>query len=138
MAQLASERLNRGEDAVRLYRDVLSADPGRLDVLDALERHAERAKDWTSLADALERRAQVLKDDAARLVVLQKLGTVYAEHSNDPKAAARAWRRVLELQPGHQQAHCACCETPAWRAATTTASPSFTPRKATSRAWRRC
>ena len=104
MAQLASERLNRGDDAVRLYREVLAADPARLDVLDALERHSERAKDWVSLADALERRAQVLTDDAARLVVLQKLGTVYGEHSNDPKAAARAWRRVLDLSPGHQRA----------------------------------
>src|SRR6185369_7076 len=42
MAQLASERLNRGDDAVRLYREVLATDPGRLDVLDALERHSER------------------------------------------------------------------------------------------------
>jgi tetratricopeptide (TPR) repeat protein len=104
MAQLASERLNRGDDAVRLYREILASDPGRLDVLDALERHSERAKDWASLADALERRTEALTDDAARLVVLQKLGTVYADHLNDPKAAAKAWRRVLELQPGHQRA----------------------------------
>jgi tetratricopeptide (TPR) repeat protein len=104
MAQLASERLGRGDDAVRLYREVLDVDPSRLDVLDALERHAERAKDWPALADALERRAQVLTDDAARLVVLQKLGTVYADHLQDQPAAARAWRRVLELQPGHQRA----------------------------------
>jgi tetratricopeptide (TPR) repeat protein len=104
MAQLASERLNRGADAVRLYRDVLSGDPGRLDVLDALERHAERAKDWSALADALERRAKALTDDAARLVVLQKLGTVYADHLSDPREAAKTWRRVLELQPGHQRA----------------------------------
>jgi tetratricopeptide (TPR) repeat protein len=104
MAQLASERLNRGNDAVRLYREILASDPGRLDVLDALERHSERAKDWSSLADALERRAEALSDDAARLVVLQKLGTVYADHLSDPKSAAKAWRRVLELQPGHQRA----------------------------------
>jgi tetratricopeptide (TPR) repeat protein len=104
MAQLASERLNRGDDAVKLYREILGSDPARLDVLDALERHSERAKDWSSLADALERRAEALTDDGARLVVLQKLGTVYADHLSDPKAAAKAWRRVLELQPGHQRA----------------------------------
>jgi len=104
MAQLASERLNRGETAVKLYREVLDADPARLDVLDALERHSERAKDWVALADALERRAAALTDDGQRLVVLQKLGTVYAEHLTDSVAAARAWRRVLELSPGHQRA----------------------------------
>jgi golgin subfamily B member 1 len=104
MAQLASERLNKGAEAVLLYRQILDLDPSRQAVLDAFEKQAERAKDWPSLADALERRIATLSDENARLAALQKLGTVYAEHVNDPQAAARAWRRVLELQPGHHRA----------------------------------
>ncbi|HEX4337856.1 MAG TPA: tetratricopeptide repeat protein [Polyangiaceae bacterium] len=104
MAQLAAERLNRGDDAARLYREILTDDPKNMSVLDALERHAERSKDWPTLAEALERRVDVLSDDAARLAVLQKLGTVYAEHVGDHQGAVRAWRRVLSLQPGHQRA----------------------------------
>ena len=104
MAQLAAERLNRGDEAAKLYREILAADPGNMLVLDALERHAERAKDWPTLAEALERRVDALGDDASRLAVLQKLGTVYAEHMADHQGAVRAWRRVLELQPGHQRA----------------------------------
>ena len=104
MAQLAAERLNRGDDAARLYREILSEDPSNMQVLDALERHAERAKDWPTLADALERRVAAASDDATRLAVLQKLGTVYAEHISDHQGAVRAWRRVIELQPGHQRA----------------------------------
>ncbi|HVW24349.1 MAG TPA: tetratricopeptide repeat protein [Polyangiaceae bacterium] len=104
MAQLAAERLNRGEDAARLYREILTDDPKNMAVLDALERHAERSKDWPTLAEALERRVDVLTDDAGRLAVLQKLGTVYAEHVGDHQGAVRAWRRVLSLQPGHQRA----------------------------------
>ncbi len=104
MAQLAAERLNRNEDAARLYRDILDEDPSRVDALDALEKHAERARDWATLADALERRVALLDDDKDRLNVLQKLGAVYAEHLTDGAAAARTWRRVLELQPGHHRA----------------------------------
>jgi golgin subfamily B member 1 len=104
LAQLAAERLNKGPDAVALYRQILDLDPSRQDVLDAFEKQAERAKDWPSLADALERRIATLTDETARLAALQKLGTVYADHVNDPAAAARAWRRVLELQPGHHRA----------------------------------
>jgi tetratricopeptide (TPR) repeat protein len=104
MAQLAAERLNRGDEAAKIYRDILAADPGNMQVLDSLERHAERAKDWPTLAEALEKRVDALSDEAARLAVLQKLGTVYADHIGDHQGAVRAWRRVLDLQPGHQRA----------------------------------
>jgi tetratricopeptide (TPR) repeat protein len=104
LAQLAAERLNRGADAVELYRRILDIDPTRADVLDALEKYAERAKDWPTLAEVLERRVATLDDDAARLTALQKLGTVYAEHIADHQKAARAWQRVLELSPGHSRA----------------------------------
>src|SRR5882724_6007157 len=104
LAQLAAERLNRGADAVALYKQILEIDPTRAEVLDALEKYAERAKDWPTLAEVLERRVASLDDDAARLAALQKLGTVYAEHIADHQKAARAWQRVLELSPGHSRA----------------------------------
>ncbi len=104
MAQLAAERLNRPDDAVRLYKQILDAEPSRLDVLDALEKHAERNKDWVTLADALERRVALLSDDNTKLATLQKLGTIYSEHVGSVELAARTWRRVLELAPGHNRA----------------------------------
>lgn len=104
MAQLAQERLNRPAEAISLYKQILALDPGRTDVLDAMEKHAERSKDWATLAEALERRVELSDDPAAKLASLQKLGTVYADHASDPAGAARTWRRVLELQPGHNRA----------------------------------
>src|SRR5450432_4105887 len=104
LAQLAAERLNRGAEAVELYKKILEIDPTRAEVLDALEKHAERAKDWATLAEVLERRVASLSDNTARLAALQKLGTVYAEHIGDQQKAAAAWQRVLELQPGHSRA----------------------------------
>ena len=99
MAQLAAERLNRGADAVELYKNVLEIDPTRGEVMDALEKYAERAKDWKTLATVLERRVDATADGNARLNVLQKLGSVYADHLSDHVAAASAWKRSRSRRP---------------------------------------
>ncbi|HKQ68544.1 MAG TPA: hypothetical protein VJT73_04360, partial [Polyangiaceae bacterium] len=104
MAKLAAERLDRGADAIKIYRTILSEDPRRGDVLDLLERQAERDKDFVTVAWALEQRLALAADDAGRLVVLQKLGGVYADRLADHSGATKTWRRVLEIQPGHPKA----------------------------------
>lgn len=104
MAQLASERLHKPDDAVQLFRQILDEDEERVEVLDALEKHAERSKDWSTLAYALERRVGLAPDDASRIAVLQKLGSVYSDHLTDSESSIKAWCRVLELQAGHPRA----------------------------------
>ncbi|MCC6645454.1 MAG: tetratricopeptide repeat protein, partial [Polyangiaceae bacterium] len=104
MAKLAGERLDRGEDAVRFYREALTLEPGAPGAMDALEKQAEREKDWATAAWVLERRVDAAPDDAARLTLLQKLGALFTERLGDAAGAARTWRRVLELSPGHAKA----------------------------------
>lgn len=104
MAQLAAERLGKPAEAVALYRRILELDPSRSEVLDALERHAERSRDFATLADVLERRVDLAVDDEARLASLVRLGGVYADQLKDAERATSAWRRVLELSPGHHRA----------------------------------
>ena len=104
MAKLAAERLDKGAEAIALHKQILAIDPHAPGVLDALEKQAEREKDFATVAEVLERRIDGAADDAARLVSLQKLGAVYAERLKDPAAAARTWRRVLALSPGHAKA----------------------------------
>jgi tetratricopeptide (TPR) repeat protein len=104
MAKLAAERLDRGADALKLYRQVLDEDPSAGAALDALEKQAERDKDFATVADALERRIAGVSDDATKVGILQKLGAIYAERLNDHGSAMKAWRRVLELSPGHAKA----------------------------------
>ncbi len=89
MAKLAAERLDRGGDAIVLYKQLLVLEPGTPGILDALEKQAEREKDFATVAEVLERRVDASGDDSARLVALQKLGTVYAERVRDPGATAR-------------------------------------------------
>jgi tetratricopeptide (TPR) repeat protein len=104
MAKMASERLDRGADASRIYKLVLAEEPNNAIALDALEKQADRDKDFVTVADALERRADLTDDPAAKLVVLQKLGSVFADRLQDHAGALRTWRRVLELSPGHAKA----------------------------------
>ncbi|HEX9296756.1 MAG TPA: hypothetical protein VF881_13015, partial [Polyangiaceae bacterium] len=104
MAKLAAERLDRGADAIRIYKAILDEDATRVEVLDLLERQAERDKDFATVAWSLERRLALADGDAARLAVLQKLGSVYADRLGDHVGATKTWRRVLEIQPGHPKA----------------------------------
>ena len=73
-------------------------------MLDLLERQADRDKDFATVAWTLEKRLAVAEGDPARLVVLQKLGSLYADRLADHAGAAKTWRRVLEIQPGHPKA----------------------------------
>ncbi|MFO0763004.1 MAG: tetratricopeptide repeat protein [Byssovorax sp.] len=104
MAKLAAERLDKGAVAIALQKQILELDPHAPGVLDAMEKQAEREKDFATVAEVLERRIDAAADDAARLAALQKVGAVYAERLKDPAAAARTWRRVLALSPGHAKA----------------------------------
>jgi tetratricopeptide (TPR) repeat protein len=104
MAKLAAERLDRGADAISLQKQILEIDPHAPGVFDALEKQAEREKDFATLAEVLEQRVTAASDDAMRLNVLQKLGTVYSERLKDNAATKRTWLRVLEASPGHAKA----------------------------------
>jgi tetratricopeptide (TPR) repeat protein len=55
MTKLAAERLDMGAQAVALYKRVLEEDPSSTAALDALEKQAERDKDFATVAEALER-----------------------------------------------------------------------------------
>ncbi len=104
MAKLAAERLDRGPDAVRLYKLVLAEDPGAAAALDALEKQAERDKDFATVAEVIERRVSATDDPAAKAALLQKLGALYTERLQNQEASLGAWRRVIEVQPAHPKA----------------------------------
>jgi len=104
MARLAAERLDMGSQAVTLYKRVLDEEPTSSGALDALEKQAERDKDFATVADVLERRASVAPEDATRLSVLQKLGSIYSDRLRDAGKAMNAWQRVLSIQPTHAKA----------------------------------
>ncbi len=103
MAKLAAERLEKGDEAIKLWRQIYEEAPATEGVLDALEKQAERQKDFATAAFVLEERISG-SDDEKKLALLQKLGALQSEKLADEKAANQTWRRVLELSPGHNRA----------------------------------
>jgi tetratricopeptide (TPR) repeat protein len=104
MARICAERLDRGADAMRFYRLVLEASPDDREALEAVEKLAERDKDFGAVAEAVERRADLTEDVASKVALLQKLGTIVTERLNDAQRAERVWKRVLELEEGNAKA----------------------------------
>ncbi|MCP4602512.1 MAG: tetratricopeptide repeat protein [Proteobacteria bacterium] len=104
MAHLAADRLSDYPRAIKLWQQVLDADPESAEALTSLEKLTERAKDWSSLADVIEMRAERSEDDDERVSLLTKLGIVFKDRVRDPVRAAGAWKRLLELKPGHAKA----------------------------------
>lgn len=104
MAKLAAERLDKGADAIALYWELLDEDPHAPGVLDALEKQAERDKDFATLARVLGHRVDQADGDDAKVKLLEKLGALYESRLSDPQKAIETWRRILQLRPGYPKA----------------------------------
>lgn len=104
LAKLAGERLHRHADAIALWKEVLEQDPGHSEAVDALEKLAEREKDWPTLAEVLERRVLETDDAKNKAKILQKLGVIYGEHMGQAVKAASAWKRILDVDPKNGRA----------------------------------
>jgi tetratricopeptide (TPR) repeat protein len=105
LARIAGDRLHRAQDAITIWKEVLAHDSTNGEALDALEKLADREKDWPTVASVIERQiADSKTDDKERIKLLTKLGGLYGEQMNDAAKAAGAWKRVLALDPKNGRA----------------------------------
>ncbi|MDB4973776.1 MAG: domain protein putative component of TonB system, partial [Myxococcaceae bacterium] len=104
LASLSGERLHDYPEGIRLYRRLLAIEPRTPGALDALEKLAERAKDWDTLTEVLEQRVAEVSEFSSKTKLLMRLGTLHAERTQNPVLAAAAWKRVLELDPKNGRA----------------------------------
>ncbi|MCS6797689.1 MAG: tetratricopeptide repeat protein [Myxococcota bacterium] len=104
MALLATEKVRKPEVCIELWQRVLAAEPGHSQALDQLAGFYERAREWSALADVLETRLTQLVDVQERKNLLQKLGMVYGDKLSDDAGAARAFARLLEIDPEDRRA----------------------------------
>lgn len=104
IAKLATERVKKPEVCIDLWKEVLASDDSNVEALGALSQLYERSKEFDLLATVLEKQAEVTYDNAQKIQILTKLGTIYGDRLNNDEGAVAAWRTLLTLDPNDRKA----------------------------------
>jgi tetratricopeptide (TPR) repeat protein len=103
-ARVCDQQLGQPERAFDLLRLAYRVDPSRGEILQALERQAEKVGQFEGLAAGLEEGLAGLEDKAQLAFLLQKLADLYREKLRRLDLTTTALRRLLEVDPRHAAA----------------------------------
>ena len=106
MAGLAGDFLDRVEDAIDLWQQVLDLTGDNGHALHALEELYLRQERWRDLVGICERQISLPETATAQREVqlYALLGRVWGEHLQREENAIENWRNVLERDPEHEEA----------------------------------
>lgn len=77
--------------------------PEDQEALGGLARLAHAAEDWRALVGVLARQAS-LAEGEEQVELYARIATLWEEHLGDAAVAVEAWRKVLQVSPGHERA----------------------------------
>ncbi|MCA1665140.1 MAG: hypothetical protein LC659_12870, partial [Myxococcales bacterium] len=102
----AAVRLDRASrpEAMSIYEQASRFIPDFLPLLRGRRRLAVAAGDWDSAARLLAREAELAADRGDRISALMTAGAITLEKLKDREGALRHYRRLLELEPAHEDA----------------------------------
>nr|MCH9686332.1 hypothetical protein [Deltaproteobacteria bacterium] len=103
LAGLLVERLDRVDDAIGTYQDMVADEPNDLEALQQLETLLRRLERWDDVRDTLEQRLEAV-DGADRTRVLEQLATLSEEQLGDAGEAIERLQQILVEEPGHAEA----------------------------------
>ncbi|MCL2324932.1 MAG: hypothetical protein FWC40_00290 [Proteobacteria bacterium] len=99
MAQLASEILNKPDDAVDLWYQVIGVLGDNLVALQNLEVLFIRAERWADATDVIERQVPLCTDTADCLETYRKLGRIFRDKLEDNERSLDYWRNAHSTDP---------------------------------------
>ena len=102
-AEVLADDMGLLEDAIAVYRVVLSLDETNAEALEALEALYGETEDWNELLALFERRAENATDQE-RVELFRKQAIILTEVLDDGVSASRAWHEVLQHQPHDHEA----------------------------------
>jgi len=95
-AEICEKELGDIDQAMTCWKQVIEAEPNRLDAHDALQKLCSMRGDWVTLASVLQHRAKIVPRDQLKGVLVD-LVKVYREQLNDETTAAKIESRLGEL-----------------------------------------
>jgi X-X-X-Leu-X-X-Gly heptad repeat protein len=96
--------LSKWEHAIESYEQLLGMDGQNIEIMDVLCDLYDRTERWEDLARTREQQTPLIDDTEARQARLAQLGRVLSTQLAQPDRALDAWRQVLGLSPGDEEA----------------------------------
>jgi len=100
-AEILEEKLERVEDAITAYRDIVNRFGADESALSALARLYQQAARWHELLEITEMRAEEAVDPEQRVAYRFEAAELMRMRTGEPERAFELYRELLELVPGH-------------------------------------
>lgn len=98
-AAIFEELLERPEDSITVYHQVLEIDPEDVQALDKLIELYLRLEQWQNLLGVYTRKADIVFDPDEKKRLYVEVGAVYERELNDVDSAIDTYQRILEIDP---------------------------------------
>jgi hypothetical protein len=99
LARLSRDFFDDRDGARRYLREVLDIDPGNRRAVAMLSDISWELGAWSDAAETLFQRARIESDADVLKGIFYRLGTIYADHLDDPHWALTAFQKVLGYDP---------------------------------------
>lgn len=90
------DMLQKGDEAIEAYNEVLNIEVGHWEALSALERIYESREDWQSVYDTFDKMAASSNDDNQRVELWGRQAQLASEVLNKPDEAIDLWYQVID------------------------------------------
>ena len=99
------QKLNRPEDAIAAYQELLSLDPEKFEALEALDMLYLQQENWQALIETLEQQNLLLEDgDERSLLNWLRIAEIRRVRLSDRQGAILAYQEASQLDQGQGDA----------------------------------
>lgn len=104
MAEVYEERLEKVDEAIAAYREILALDPTSRLALGALDGLLSRQEKWEELAENLETQLGLADTEEAQGRLMLRLASLRESKMGEVQEAIEGYRQVLERDPTNAEA----------------------------------